>query len=105
MPYQGGKRAYPVHPPLLCRSETVFPWATAVGFDVDVDEGVDVDVEPGFEPMPGFGADPVPPQPTNVRATKTSKQIFTTNSPACDFEPRRVRSANATQHFVKGAST
>src|SRR5258708_29236891 len=57
MPYPGGNRAYPVHPPLLCRLGIVLPWAaTVVVFDVDDDIDVDVDVEVdvGVEVEPGF---------------------------------------------------
>jgi hypothetical protein len=83
MPYPGGKRAYPVHPPLLCRSGIVLPWAAIVAvFDVDavvdvVDVDVDVEVEPGFTPLLCMGVEAVPPQLTNVRAIKMSRQIFT----------------------------
>jgi hypothetical protein len=80
MPYPGGKRAYPVHPPLLCRSGIVLTWAaTAVVFDVDddVDDDVDVDDEPGFTPLLCVGVEDVPPQLTNVTAIKMSKQNFT----------------------------
>ena len=78
MPYQGGNRAYPVHPSRVCRSEIMFPWVTAVELDVDVvdvdvDVGEDVDVEPEFEPMLVIGVEALPPQLTNVSAIKTSK--------------------------------
>jgi hypothetical protein len=81
MPYPGGNRAYPVHPPLLCRSGIVLPWAaTVAAFDVDVED--DVDVEVGFTPLLCMGVEADPPQLTNVRVTTVSKQIFTRNSPA-----------------------
>jgi hypothetical protein len=98
MPYQGGKRAYPVQPPLLCKLGIVLPRAeTLVGFDVDadvdvdveveVDADVDVDVEPGFTPMLCIGVEAVPPQLTNVKAIKMNNQIFTRNSPALILSP------------------
>jgi hypothetical protein len=97
MPYPGGKRAYPVQPPLLCRLEIVIPRAeTLLGFDVDadvdadveVDADVDVDVEPGFTPMLCIGVEALPPQLTNVKAIKKmNKQIFTRNSPALILSP------------------
>jgi hypothetical protein len=78
MPYPGGKRAYPVHPPLLCRSGIVLPWAAIVAvFDVDAVVDVDVEVEPGFTLLLCMGVEAVPPQLTNVRAIKMSRQIFT----------------------------
>jgi hypothetical protein len=90
MPYQGGKSAYPVQPPLLCRLGIVVPGAgTLVGFDVDagvdVDDGgggVDVDAGgdvdgPGFTAMLRIGVEAVPPQLTKVKAIKMNKQIFT----------------------------
>ena len=88
MPYPGGKRAYPVHPPLLCRSRIVLPWAATVAvFEVDVDVEDDVDVEVGFTPLLCMGVEAVPPQLTKVRAIKMSKQIFTRNSPALILKP------------------
>src|SRR6266404_4646271 len=82
MPYPGGNRAYPVHPPLLCRSGIILPWAaTAAAFDVDVE------VEPGFTPLLCMGVEADPPQLTNVRVTTVSKQIFTQNSPALISKP------------------
>jgi hypothetical protein len=96
MPYQGGKRAYPVQPPLLCKLGIVLPRAeTLVGFDVDadvdvdvdVDADVDVDVEPGFTPTLCIGVEAVPPQLTNVKAIKMNNQIFTRNSPALILSP------------------
>jgi hypothetical protein len=84
MPYPGGKRAYPVHPPLLCRSRIVLPWAATVAvFDVDAD----VDVDVGFTPLLCMGVEAVPPQLTKVRAIKMSKQLFTRNSPALILKP------------------
>ena len=86
MPYPGGKRAYPVHPLLLCKLGIVLPWAAAVVVldvvEVVVDVDVDVDVEPGFTPLLCVGVEGVPPQLTNVKAMQMSKQIFTENSPA-----------------------
>jgi hypothetical protein len=104
MPYPGGNRAYPVHPPLLCRLGIVLPWAaTAVVFDVDDDIDVDVDVEvdvevevePGFTPLLCMGVEADPPQLTNVRVTKVSIQIFTRNSPALISKPGVSAPANA----------
>ena len=70
IPYPGGKRAYPVHPPLRCRLGMVFPWVpTLVEFDV----GDDVE----FPLLLYIGFEGVPPQLTRVRAIKINKQIFT----------------------------
>lgn len=94
IPYQGGKRAYPVQPPLVCRLGIVVPGAdTLVGFDVEADVDVDVDVDDvgggvdvdaggdvdgaGFPAMLCIGVEAVPPQLTNVKAMKMNKQIFT----------------------------
>ena len=79
MPYAGGNRAYPFHPPLFCKLEITLPWVAALlALDVDADAGVDT--EPGLRRL--LGVEGTPPQPTKVRAIKMNRQIFTRNSPA-----------------------
>lgn len=82
IPYPGGSRAYPFHPPLFCRLEIALPGVAAL-LAVDVDDEAGVDTEPGLTPLLFVGVEGTPPQPTKVSAIKKmNTQIFTENSPA-----------------------